>query len=57
MKIGKKRVESKGDRLNWMPMKDLKPVKLSAMDVKGQVLTFNDLKASRVQISKVVLVP
>lgn len=57
MKTGKKRLVAKGDRLNWTPLNEVKPVKLSSIRVKGHVLTVADLKARRVQTSKFVLVP
>lgn len=56
MKTAKKRVVAKGDRLNWTPLKDVKPVRLSSVQVRGHVLTA-DLKAKSTQSSKSLLVP
>lgn len=30
--------KAKGDRLNWTPLKDVKPVKLNADTIKGKVV-------------------
>jgi len=30
--------KAKGDRLNWTPLKDVKPVKLNAGTIKGKVV-------------------
>lgn len=57
MKTGKRRVAAKGDRLNWTPLKELKPVKLSSVQVKGHVLTTADLRSRNAHASKVILVP
>lgn len=57
MKTGKKRVVAKGDRLNWTPLKAVQPVKLSALQVKGHVLTNSDLIARHPHPSKFILVP
>lgn len=57
MSARKKRVVAKGDRLNWTPLKDLKPVMLSSVQAKGHVLTMADLKAKNAQTSNVILVP
>ena len=54
MKAGKRKVIAKGDRLNWTPIKELTPVKLSMMHLKGHVLTKTDLKNAA---SNVMLVP
>lgn len=37
------RVAPKGDRLNWTPLKDVSPVKLTPELTKGKVLTSLDL--------------
>lgn len=57
MKTEKKRVAAKGDRLNWTPLKDLKPVDLSTLLVSGHALTESELKARYRQPSKFLLVP
>jgi hypothetical protein len=36
LKITKKK--AKGDRLNWTPLKDVKPVKLNAGTIRGKVV-------------------
>jgi len=56
IKTAKKRVAAKGDRLNWTPLKEVKPVQLSFVQVKGHVLT-SALKAKNAQSSKSLLVP
>lgn len=56
MKTQRKRVVAKGDRLNWTPLKDVKPVKLSSVQVRGHVLT-SVLKAKSAQSPKSLLVP
>ena len=38
-----KRGTSKGDRLNWTPLRDVKPVSLKAVLNKGHWLTAADL--------------
>jgi hypothetical protein len=50
------RVAAKGDRLNWTPLKEVKPVKLSSVQVRGHVLTAA-LKAKSAQSQKSLLVP
>jgi hypothetical protein len=57
MKPVKRRVVSKGDRLKWTSLKELKPVKLSSLQVEGHALTAFDLMARNSQPSKVFLVP
>lgn len=43
METSKHKVPSKGDRLKWTPLRELKPVKLTSDLVKGKVLTERDL--------------
>jgi hypothetical protein len=50
------RVAAKGDRLNWIPLKEVKPVKLSSVLVKGHILT-SALKANSVPSQKSLIVP
>jgi hypothetical protein len=57
MKPGKRRLVAKGDRLNWTPIKELKPVKLSALLIEGHVLTVTELQSRHLQAPKVFLVP
>ncbi len=54
MKTQRKRVAAKGDRLNWTPLKDVKPVKLSGLNVKGRVVVIT--KDSKAKSAK-ILVP
>lgn len=54
MKTQRKKVAAKGDRLNWTPLKDVKPVKISASQIKGRVVFAKDLKAKS---AKTLLVP
>jgi hypothetical protein len=54
MKTREKGIAAKGDRLNWTLLKDVKPVKLSRLNVEGRIVTTKDLKAKS---SKIVLVP
>ncbi len=57
MKTTKKKVAPKGDRLNWTPLKELKPVLLSNLQVKGRVLTSADLKPNPSNSSTSLFVP
>lgn len=43
-KTMKKELQSKGDRLNWSPLKESKPVKLTSDLLQGKKLTSADLK-------------
>jgi hypothetical protein len=43
MNTSKHKTPSKGDRLKWTPLRELKPVKLTEELVKGKVLTEKDL--------------
>lgn len=53
-----KKVASKGDRLNWTPLKEVKPVKLNKKLIKGKQVTLNDLRKSLPSIAgRKVLVP
>ncbi len=53
-----KKVASKGDRLNWTPLKDVKPVQLTKSLIKGKQVTSKDLHESLPSIAKrKVLVP
>lgn len=53
-----RKVASKGDRLNWTPLKDVKPVELNKKLVKGKQITSNDLKKFLPSITKrKVLIP
>jgi hypothetical protein len=53
-----RKVASKGDRLNWTPLKDVKPVQLNKNLVKGKQVTLKELHKSLPSIAKrKVLVP
>ena len=54
MKTAKRRVKAKGDRLNWTPLKDVKSVQLSNLNVKGQIVVL--AKKANVPVAK-ILVP
>jgi hypothetical protein len=41
-----KKFAAKGDRLNWTPLKDVKPVRLTRASISGRFLTEKDLNAS-----------
>ena len=38
----KKRIAAKGDRLNWTPLKDVKPINLSDLNLEGKVVVFTN---------------
>ena len=53
-----RKIASKGDRLNWTPLKDVKPVQLNKNLIKGKQVTSKDLRESSPSIStRKVLVP
>jgi len=39
MSTHRKKIAPKGDRLNWTPLKEVKPVKISALQIKGRVVS------------------
>jgi len=53
-----RKVASKGDRLNWTPLKDVKSVHLNKNLVKGKMVTSKDLHESLPSIAtRKILVP
>jgi len=53
-----RKVASKGDRLNWTPLKEVKPVELNKKLIKGKQVTSKDLRKSLPSIAgRKVLVP
>ena len=38
MQLATTKKKAKGDRLNWTPLKDVKPVKLNADTIRGKVV-------------------
>ena len=44
--ISYRKLATKGDRLNWTPLKDVKPVQLNKTLTKGKQLTTKDLSKS-----------
>lgn len=54
-----KKVASKGDRLNWTPLKEVKQIPLHKNSIKGRQLTSKDLcdQASTFITKRKVLVP
>jgi hypothetical protein len=53
-----KKIASKGDRLNWTPLKDLKPVELNKKLIKGKQVSSKDFsKAIPSFATRKVLVP
>jgi len=38
MQLETTKKKAKGDRLNWAPLKDVKPVKLNADTIRGKVV-------------------
>ena len=57
-KASHRKVASKGDRLNWTPLKEVKSVELNKNLVKGKQVTLKDLRESLPSIAKrKVLVP
>ena len=53
-----RKVVSKGDRLNWTPLKEVKSVQLNKSLVKGKQVTLKELRKSIPSIAKrKVLVP
>ena len=55
-RMSKKRL-SKGDRLNWTPLKEVKTISLASLSVSGRVLTVNDLSRKKSGTPKTVFVP
>jgi hypothetical protein len=41
MRTAKKKLAAKGDRLNWTLLKDVKPVRLSGLDIQGKVVVIS----------------
>jgi hypothetical protein len=53
-----RKVASKGDRLNWTPLKEVKPVQLNKHLIKGKMVTSKDLSESLPsKASRKILVP
>ncbi len=53
-----RKVASKGDRLNWTPLKDVKSVQLNKNLIKGKQVTSKDLRESLPSVAiRKVLVP
>ena len=50
-----RKIATKGDRLNWTPLKDVKPAQLNEKLTKGKQLTTKDLSKSIA--TRKVLVP
>ena len=50
-----RKIATKGDRLNWTPLKDVKPIQLNKKLTKGKQLTIKDLSKSIA--TRKVLVP
>jgi hypothetical protein len=53
-----RKIASKGDRLNWAPLKDVRPVQLNKNLTKGKEITSKDLRKSLPSITiRKVIVP
>jgi len=58
-KMHTKIVSPKGDRLNWTPLKEVKPVLLNAPLTKGRMLSSDELDKVKKKnlVSKNILIP
>ena len=52
-----KKLPSKGNRLNWTPLKDVKHVQLNKVSIKGREVTSKDVSGPASVIKRKVLVP
>ena len=57
MQLVSAKLRAKGDRLNWTPLKDIKPVQLTACEIKGKVVHVNDTTKRNGQEKPKLLIP
>ena len=51
MKATKKKARAMGDRLDWIPLKDVKPVNLSSVNIKEKIVVID----SKMTVGKVIV--
>lgn len=55
--LAQTKTKAKGDRLNWTPLKDVKPVKLNADTIKGRVIDVKVVPQRKNQEKPKLLIP
>lgn len=51
------KIRAKGDRLNWTPLKDVKPLQLNASKIKGKVVHVKETSKLNGQEKPKLLIP
>lgn len=57
MQLVSAKLRAKGDRLNWTPLKDVKPVRLTACEIEGKVVHAKEMSKRNSQEKPKLLIP